>query len=121
MVHTKVLYSVPALQVLAVSAAPADPQNFTPPNKLEAKSSVYYYTNNRWDGECRTVKVNLDACQFNDRISSIWNNVKGAYKCICYPDGNCNGDSYDNQEDVNQEDATGKFNDSVSSFSCHRK
>lgn len=63
MISIKALCSVLAVQVLAVSAAPADPQDFTPTDKLKAKSSVYYLTKTRWDGEWRTVEVNLDACR----------------------------------------------------------
>ncbi|KAM5347836.1 hypothetical protein ACJ41O_007660 [Fusarium nematophilum] len=127
MVSLKALCSVLALQALAVSGAPADnPKGLTPPNKLAVEGSIYYCSNIKWNGECRTVSVPLDRCHnvpkgWNDRISSIRNNVKGSYKCIWYRDYNCNGNTYDNQEDANLADGNGKFNDAISSYSCRRK
>ncbi|KAH7234270.1 hypothetical protein FSOLCH5_013594 [Fusarium solani] len=127
MVSFKAFCSALAFQALAVSAAPAEEvPKFTPPNKLQAQASIFYCSNIRWNGECRAVGVPLDTCHnlpkaWNDRISSIKNQAKSAYKCTWYIGYNCNGKSYSNQEDANLADGDGAFNDSISSYSCRRK
>ncbi|KAF6824472.1 hypothetical protein CPLU01_10829 [Colletotrichum plurivorum] len=58
---------------------------------------------------------------WNDRISSIRNDSKSFYTCTWYLDAGCRGQSYANQEDANLADGNGRFNDSISSYSCKRK
>ncbi|KAI8648233.1 hypothetical protein NCS57_01491400 [Fusarium keratoplasticum] len=111
MVSFKAFCSALAFQALAVSAAPAEEvPKFTPPNKLQAQASIFYWSNIH----------NLPKA-WNDRISSIKNQAKSAYKCTWYIGYNCNGKSYSNQEDANLADGDGAFNDSISSYSCRRK
>ncbi|KAF5003164.1 hypothetical protein FDECE_10273 [Fusarium decemcellulare] len=120
MVSIKALYSILAFQALAVSAAPKEP------NRLDAQGTIFYCSNTRWNGECRTVLVPLNVCHnvpsaWNDRISSIRNNVKDRYTCTWYISYNCQGKGYSNQEDADLSDGDGKYNDSISSYSCKPK
>ncbi|KAK3689896.1 hypothetical protein B0T22DRAFT_481079 [Podospora appendiculata] len=126
MVSMKALAAVLALNAMTASAAPTAEAVQVADRAIAAQASIYFCEHTRWNGACRNVLVNLDRCTsvpdgWNDRISSIRNDSKSYYKCIWYIDGNCQGKSYDNQEDANLADGNGNFNDAISSYSCRVK
>ncbi|KAK4442631.1 hypothetical protein QBC34DRAFT_338268 [Podospora aff. communis PSN243] len=79
-----------------------------------------------WAGECEIVSVEEARCTsvpegWNDRISSIRNVDRDDFKCTWYLDGDCEGQSYDNQEDADLGDGNGRFDESISSYICVSK
>ncbi|KAF6805822.1 hypothetical protein CMUS01_08112 [Colletotrichum musicola] len=125
MVSIKSLLALLAVQAMTAAAAPA-PVSDDPAMELMAQASIYFCSDIRWNGECRNHLIDLDKCTnvpsgWNDRISSIRNDSKSFYTCTWYLDAGCRGQSYGNQEDANLADGNGRFNDSISSYSCKRK
>ncbi|KAF2681002.1 hypothetical protein K458DRAFT_420920 [Lentithecium fluviatile CBS 122367] len=127
MVSFKSVAAVLAFNVLSATAAPASsPVEMRGEVNVLAQASIYMCKDIRWNGDCRNVLVNLDTCTnvpsgWNDVISSIRNDSRSNYKCTWYLNANCGGSSYDNQDDANLADGNGKFNDSISSYSCKNK
>ncbi|KAL0939226.1 uncharacterized protein CTRU02_205836 [Colletotrichum truncatum] len=124
MVSAKSVLCALSIQVIAVTAAPLASAN--PETALIAQASVHMCEHIRWTGACRNQLVPLDSCRnvpaaWNDRISSIRNDSRLDYKCTWYIHSNCRGASYSNQNDANLRDGNGRFNDSISSFSCKRR
>ncbi|KAK3319884.1 hypothetical protein B0T19DRAFT_488114 [Cercophora scortea] len=123
MVSMKAVAAVLALNAMTAMAAPTGEVG---DRAIAAQASIYFCEHIRWNGACRNALVDLDRCTnvpdgWNDRISSIRNDSKSYYKCTWFIDGNCEGASYDNQEDANLADGNGKFNDAISSYSCRYK
>ncbi|KAK4654133.1 hypothetical protein QC762_401335 [Podospora pseudocomata] len=58
---------------------------------------------------------------WDNKISAIKNNNKNALKCRWYLNRDCQGSSYDAQEDQKLNDGNGNFNDSISSWKCCHK
>ncbi|PGH27991.1 hypothetical protein AJ80_00246 [Polytolypa hystricis UAMH7299] len=131
MVSLKAFVALVAVNAVSVMASPAPvpvpaAEAAPAPAAVLAQASIYFCEHTYWNGACRNQLVTLDSCAnvpsgWNDRISSIRNDSKTYYKCLWYLDANCKGGSYDNQEDANLADGNGRFNDSISSYSCKAK
>ncbi|KAK0616096.1 hypothetical protein B0T17DRAFT_367999 [Bombardia bombarda] len=130
MFSVKTIVAILAFGAASVAAAPAPaPEPVASPaavGLLAVQSAVRMCKDSEWRGDCKTVLVDLGVCtnisgDYNDKISSIENQSSGNTKCTWYIDGNCNGSSYSNQKDAKLQDGNGKFNDSISSFSCTTK
>ncbi|KEZ39135.1 hypothetical protein SAPIO_CDS10533 [Scedosporium apiospermum] len=130
MVSIKAIYTALVLPVLMVTAAPVDDlpiaKDGTDISPLAVKASITYCEHTNWNGQCETRLQPLTECynlpsSWNDRISSIRNDSRSSYKCTWYEHGNCQGRSYDNQNDANLADGDGFFNDRISSWSCKYK
>ncbi|KAF1958085.1 hypothetical protein CC80DRAFT_560326 [Byssothecium circinans] len=127
MVSIKATAVVVALNIFTAAAAPAMSLiTSRDDSHILAQASIYICRDTRWNGQCQNVLVNLDSCAnvpngWNDVISSIRNDSRSNYKCVWYLDSNCNGASYDNQDDADLSDGNGRFNDSISSYSCKQK
>ncbi|OHE92989.1 hypothetical protein CORC01_11712 [Colletotrichum orchidophilum] len=126
MVCIKSFIGAQAFQALAIMASPTPQISKDTGGELMAQASIYMCEHTYWNGQCRNELVDLNRCYnvpggWNDRISSIRNDSKSFYKCVWYLDGNCQGGSYENQEDANLADGNGRFNDSISSYSCKQK
>ncbi|KAM7191227.1 hypothetical protein V8F20_009405 [Naviculisporaceae sp. PSN 640] len=90
----------------------------------QTQSRVRFCEHPNWTGACVEYDAPWGVCQnlpteWNDRASS----VKAIYGnqwlfCIWYEHGNCQGRSYNNQEDANLSDGDGFFDDRISSWRC---
>ncbi|KAK4454331.1 hypothetical protein QBC34DRAFT_156975 [Podospora aff. communis PSN243] len=106
-----------ACNFLLAMAAPAVLDDRCP------KAKVIICDNTHFRGDCKTVEVELDTCakvekEWNDRISSIENTSRAAFRCVWYINNKCEGDGYANQKDDDLGDGNGAFSESISAYRC---
>ncbi|KAK4642879.1 hypothetical protein QC761_401335 [Podospora bellae-mahoneyi] len=73
-------------------------------------ASVFACEHIKWDVPCHIFELTPNNCY--NKISAIKNNNKNAFKCRWYLNRDCQGSSYDTQEDQKLNDGNGNFNDS---------